>query len=282
MSRLNIRRRVAVLAFVVGAAAVSAVVGPAAPAHALPPSLVTASSGFGSPVFAVAVATCPAGTALVGAGGRIANGNGNVVMTDVIPNVAAGTVTVWGHENGAYGGMWETLAFAICDAQITGVVRVTVQSANNSLDKNLTATCPAGTTLTGLGYELWNGNGNVFPEDVAPNAALNTGIFAATENGVYMPAWTLLGYVICGNVPAGAAPTRIANVGPVNMVNVKSQTSVCPAGTDLVGIGGELTTPNGDVVLDSLSPNATLTQATARGDEFANQNWSVVSYAVCW
>jgi hypothetical protein len=265
MSTRSVSSRMFAAAVAVAAVAVGAAVSVATPAHALPPSLTIAVSPAGvSPISAVAVATCPAGSRLVGAGGQIIPSSGNVVMTDVIPDVGAGTVTVWGHENGAFAPNWQVSAAAICDTQITGVVRVGVTSPNSPVSpKTVNPVCPAGTTLSGTGYQLTGGMGEVFPDDVIPNAALT-------------------GYAICANVPAGATPIRIANAGPTNMGSPKNEVAACPNTTSLVGVGGNLTGGLGDVVLDQLMANPVLTEATARGNEFANANWNVTSYAICW
>src|SRR3954447_20544825 len=128
---MNLRKRLT--AAMAGLAVVGAVVvGAATPAAALPPTLVVQGSTTGSPTSQSATATCPTGWVLIGTGGRIDNGGGNVVMTDVIPTVTAGTVTVWGHEKGAYAGNWTVFAYAICDNRTTGVVRVGLASANNA------------------------------------------------------------------------------------------------------------------------------------------------------
>jgi hypothetical protein len=284
MSIRSISRRVFAATLTVAAAAVGVVVSGATPANALPPSLTVAVSAAGvSPMSAFATATCPAGSVLVGAGGQIVPSSGNVVMTDVIPNVAAGTVTVWGHEKGAWAFNWQVSAEAICDTQITGVVRVAAASAlSAATPKTVLPLCPAGTTLTGTGYQLENGNGEVFPDDVIPNAGLTGTSVVAFANGGYAANWRLTGYSICANVPAGAAPVRVVTAGPFNGVSPKDSVATCPAGTDLVGVGGNLTGGLGDVVLDQLQANPLLTQATARGNEFAAANWSVTAWAICW
>lgn len=283
MSIRCLSRRALGYAVAVAAVAAGATVSVAAPAQALPTSLnIAISAGGMSPTSAVAVASCPAGTTLVGTGGQILPSSGNVVMTDIIPNVAAGTVTVWGHEKGAFAGNWQVSAAAYCDSQITGVVRVTEASPVDSLDKTVTPDCPAGTTLSGVGYQLQNGNGEVFPDDVRPNLALDGSLITAYENGAYVPTWQLFGYAICANVPAGAAPVRADTAGPFNGVSPKDEVVGCPAGTDPTGAGGELTGALGDVVLDQIMPNPANTQATARGNEFAAANWNVTAYLVCW
>jgi hypothetical protein len=284
MSTRSVYSRMFATAVAVAAVAVGAAVSFATPAQALPPSLTIAVSPAGvAPTSAVAVATCPAGSRLVGAGGQIIPSSGNVVMTDVIPDVGAGTVTVWGHEKGAFALNWQVSAAAICDTQITGVVRVGVISPNNPVaSKTVNPVCPAGTTLSGTGYQLTGGMGEVFPDDVIPNPALDGSSIAAFANGGFAANWQLTGYAICANVPAGATPIRMANAGPVNMGSPKNEVAACPNTTNLVGVGGNLTGGLGNVVLDQLMPNPVLTEATARGNEFANANWNVTSYAICW
>jgi hypothetical protein len=55
------------------------------------------------------------GEFLTGAAGGINGGGGDVTLTDVIPDLAAQSVTVWGHSNpGAVPGAYEVVATAIC------------------------------------------------------------------------------------------------------------------------------------------------------------------------
>jgi len=283
---MSLKHRFAVLGMAALAAG-AAVLGTASAAHAAGTSIVvTAASVSGSPVSAFATATCPAGYNLVGAGGGIDGGGGDVVMTDVIPTVSAGTVTVWGHEKGAFAGNWSVVAHAICDSVITGVVRIGVNTASNATTpKTVTPMCPAGKTLSGVGYQLQNGNGEVFPDDVSPNFALDGALLTAYANGGYAANWSFSGYAICADLPAGAVPQRLAAVTAFNSFGSKSiSTATCPAGTRGVGVGGELTGGVGNVVLDRIGPDAQVTLATTRADEFGAyaNNWELLAYLVCW
>jgi hypothetical protein len=283
MSTRNTFRRVLSYAVTVAAVAAGAIVSVAGPAHALPPVSSIAVSGLAAGPAAIAVATCPAGTVLVGTGAQVSPSTGNVVITAIIPDIVAETVTVWGQAKGGWPGMWQIAAVAICDAQIAGVQLVKQSSVFDSNSKGVTANCPAGTTLSGLGFQITNGSGEVFPDDLRPNPTLNGATFFAFENGNYALPWTLDGYSICAVVPVNHVAALVTLAGPNNMASPKSVTAVCPVNSpNLVGLGGELTGGLGDVVLDQLMPNIALDQATARGNDFVMTNWSVTSYAICW
>ena len=60
-------------------------------------------------------ATCPAGKHLLGAGGEIDSGLGEVVLDDLRPDQGLKKVTVTGIEDETgYGGTWFPRAYAIC------------------------------------------------------------------------------------------------------------------------------------------------------------------------
>ena len=64
----------------------------------------------------------------------------------------------------------------------------------------------------------------------------------------------------------------------------KSITVPCPAGTKVVGAGADVTPGAGDVLIQAIRPNATLTSVTvaAREDEDGTAaNWYVAAYATC-
>jgi hypothetical protein len=281
-------RRVATFGVATLALASAVLVGTAGTALAIAaPVLAVNSSVVGSPPNAVSVATCPAGTTLVGTGGRIeqAVGSGNVVMTDVIPNVGAGTVTVWGNENGVYFGNWSVVAIAICDTVITGVVQVAAASPVNAVSpKTVTPFCPAGTSLTGIGYQLQGGNGDVFPDDVMPNGLLGSVVTAYAAPG-FAANWNVTGYALCAPVPAGAAPLVVSNATGFGAVTPRDTWSGwCPAGTMLTGTGAQLTNALGNVIIDQMNPNVLITEAHAQAAEPVAYGpaWDLVSYGICW
>jgi hypothetical protein len=287
-------RRVATVGAATLALASAVLTGTAGAALAVAaPTIVATASVFGSPPSASSVATCPAGTNLVGTGGRVQNqagGGGDVVMTDIIPNAAAGTVTVSGVEVAGFNGNWSVVAYAICDTVITGVVQVTALTAAGAASpKNATPVCPANTSLTGLGYRLRNAGGQVFPDDMAPIAIggnpLGGANITAFAFGGFGGMWDLTGYALCAPLPAGAAPVIVSAVSAFNPNSPKDiDSGACPFGTRQTGTAAEMNGALGNVIADRMDPDAFSLQTQARGFEpvaYGN-NWGIEAFTICW
>ncbi len=285
MNRVRLPRALTAVAVAVAATGIG-LLGGAAPAQAV---TIAVPSAPGSPATATTVAACPIGTSLVGSGGEIAGGGGNVVLSALIPDILAGTVTAIGQENGAYAANWTVSATAICEPMPVPPVLVIAPTVTNSTpNRAVAAVCPAGLDLTGLGYQVIGGNGRVLPQQAMPQGGVGLpspgAMFFAVENGAYAGNWSLVGYSICAN-PAGFAPTMIAVAGAFNSVSPKvTATMVCPAGTVLYGVGAMIGPMAGTVTLDQMVPDAAQTFTTARGDEFGAvaAMWQSNAYGMCW
>lgn len=268
------------------AAAAAVLLGGAPPAHAVAaPTVVSVTVAAGALANASAIAACPPGLNLVGAGGRIAGAAGLVTMTDVIPSVAGNFVTVNGNEAGAGTGVaWAVEAVAICDPTIAGVVRVsTVSPLNGVATKAVTSFCPANTSLTGLGYELRGAGGDVFPDDLVP--AVNSALVTAFDNGGAVGNWSVESYALCAPVPAGAVPaiqtaTTGLNANPAKTID----TPICAAPNRTVGVGAQMTGALGNAILTEMVPNPVATHGTASADAYNGfaGNWRLESFAICW
>jgi hypothetical protein len=279
-------------------AAVLAVAAASAPAHAAGPAEPAPAADSAAVVAAVpglvrvqavspnnslnksVTVACPAGKRVYGAGGRITGGLGNVYMDDVTPSDTLLNVRVTGQENGAYAANWTVTAYAICGNPVLNLQRISFQSATNGVSpKNVVADCPAGTRLYGLGGEVTGGGGNVFMYRLVPNASLTGAAISAAENAADT-SWTLTGYAICGNAPAGLA--RVHAQSPVNSINGKYIGVTCPAGKNLIGVGGEIAGRTGLVVLDDLTPTS-LARVDTAGYENGPvaTNWAVGAYGIC-
>ena len=92
---------------------------------------------------------------------------------------------------------------------------------------------------------------------------------------------------------AAAAPTataavpglvRVQATSGFNSVSKPSPVVTCPAGKRIVGVGAELNGAGGQVIINEVVPNATLTSARAIAYEDASGyagSWSVTVYANC-
>lgn len=97
-----------------------------------------------------AVATCPDGTVLLGAGGRIKDGNGGVLLDAIVPTRTS--VEVRGVALPGYLGQWSVVAVAFCESAEMTSPRVVVSRAGST-----TATCPDDRARSGSGFDLPDG-----------------------------------------------------------------------------------------------------------------------------
>lgn len=277
------RRRLALAGAALGALLASLLLTPASPAQAVPvpvPVSATSPVNAGSPK--VAIATCPAGLSLYGAGGTINGGAGNVVVSDVIPG--PNSVTVWGIEANAFGGNWSVTAYAICGPFTGNVIVTAVTPFNGVAQKSVAAACPAGASLFGTGYELLGANGQVFPSGLVPNAGLTNVTASAVAQPGFGGNWSLRVYGICA-APTGfmqlvAASTPATPASPKGIV-----TPMCPGAANVHGVGAQVSGAGlGEIILQTIAPG---TGALVDGEAVAVEsapvagNWAVTSYAIC-
>jgi hypothetical protein len=117
-------------------------------------------------------------------------------------------------------------------------------------------------------------------DDVTPADNLLSVRVTGQENGVYAPNWTVTAFAICGNPVLNLQ--RISFQSATNGNSPKSVVADCPAGTRLYGLGGEVTGGNGNVFMDRLVPNFTLTGATiSAAENKADTSWTLTGYAIC-
>jgi hypothetical protein len=71
---------------------------------------------------------------------------------------------------------------------------------------------------------------------------------------------------------------------PTNTVASKTALATCPAGKQVVGVGGEIRGGLGTVTMNRLEPDPALKTVTVKADELdgdSANNWSVQAYAMC-
>jgi hypothetical protein len=271
----------------------------ASPAAAAVPGLeavsatLVASSNPGQSV----TVSCPPGKKLISAGGYITGGLGSVAMDDIFPNQATDSVTVTGKETDPYASSWRPTAVATCAPALPGLEWIQAQSPNNSSDKDVEASCPAGKQLVGSGYTIENGSGEVLVKTDAPQSALGGGggpaatsiIVGAIEEGPanYAPAWTLNAFAGCADPLAGQNVIQAFST-PFDSTSPKAVSAVCPAGQVATGVAGAGGGVGAVVVMDDAVPNnvdAGIAPTQANGYAFeedpTNSPWHLVMYALC-
>lgn len=261
------------------------IVAPAAPAHAIAgTTLVATPSDFTSAAKSV-TATCPANTVVFGAGAKIVDGLGNVLISDLVPDATLTSVRAQGAENGTMNTAWQIIVYAICGTAVPNMELVEEPSLDNGTSRSprvAIAECDAGQALYGTGFKLDGAGGEVFIDSVRPDAALTTNTVGAYEDNNYAPNWDLTAYAVCGDPVANMSleyDTSSYDTDPTHTSDVE-----CPSnGSTLTGIGGYLVGASGDNLMDRLQPNTGLRKATAggRANGVVGISWGQDVYAIC-
>jgi hypothetical protein len=260
----------------------------AAAASAAVPGLerVVGQSEFNSVNVKAQGAPCTPGKRLLGMGGDINNGLGQVEMDRLRPGLFGSTVIAVEDQDGTTNN-WFVRTYSICADPLPGLQIVSETGPSNSRNKHITATCPAGKRVVGTGGEILGEESRVVLNGLEPTTDLTqVRVRGAEDQNEPTGDWALRAYAICAQPPPGlelAPPGVSAN----NSAPFKSASAACDPGKRLVGLGGRITggTPvAGQVVLDDLTPNPALTGVTvgAREDQDGvDEDWRVHAFAIC-
>jgi hypothetical protein len=164
--------------------------------------VVSAVTTAGSPKTRSASASCPAGTRVLGVGGGILAGSGEVMLDDL--RIGADLTGVWvtGTEDGdGFAGQWRVQAQAVCAAVQPGQQRIAVTSPTNSNEfREVVVTCPVGRQVHGAGAELTGAQGQVRIRAIRPrrySGGRSVEVLANEQRDGYGGAWSLTGYAVC-------------------------------------------------------------------------------------
>jgi hypothetical protein len=227
-------------------------------------------------------AYCPDGKQVLGTGGEITGGLGEVIVDEIVPLADLSGVRVEGYEDAVYNSNWHVTAHAICADPVPGLRRVTGSSGISSTDKGADAFCPPPLFTTGAGAELTGALGEVTLQDITPNLAFAHAM--AREEDNYTDVWWVKSYAICVSpLELGEVLNAYSATSAYNSADLKSATVSCPAGRHVVGAGGVAGNGSGEMVMDDITPNQTLTSVTAVGYETDpySDNWLVEAHAIC-
>jgi len=245
-------------AMIVVAALAAALVG-AAPAQAADQERAESPYDTASPK--TAVASCPNGQEVIGASGRIKDGDGGVRLSAIIPG--QNTVTVRGEAFADHEGAWSVIARAVCAPPSDTLAQAATIESGPS-----TATCPSGTDLSGAGFDLGGGSvlTGLIPDSIAQTVTVRTPYILIGSAPV--------AYAICvPEIPLFFTVQFEAS----SLTNTIAPKTVTTGGTPpenfppLTGVGGEInwihhgpgpTVARSDVFIDTLMLNADLTSMT--------------------
>jgi hypothetical protein len=240
---------------------------------------VSATSASDSSNKGVTVA-CPVGKRLLGTGGELAGGGGQVALNDIIPNAALTGVTVRGMEDGdGTTANWSVTAYAICSTPVAGRERVVTTSPTDSSSKGVSVPCPPDKEVTGVGGEIGGGGGEVVLDALFPNAPSIAGANAFEDENGTASNWFVRAFAICA-----ASSQRVVTKTPSDSED-KAEVAECPAFKQLTGGGGDITGGSGQVSLTEIFPaDVALTGFLAAGEEDGNDfagDWFLRIYGIC-
>jgi hypothetical protein len=143
--------------------------------------IVPASTGSTSEPFKEIAASCPSGKEVVGTGGRITGGAGQVELVTQ-PGFPRQGVAGGLEDLDGFAGSWSATAYAVC-VKVAGVLDIHLVQNQTAVDtvnpKSASVSCPSGTRLTGSA--VWTDlPGNAF--NLRPNSSTPTSVTASARN----------------------------------------------------------------------------------------------------
>lgn len=274
-----------VLAIALLAAGLSATVSAAPASAALPGAELvwSPSAPPSSETTRSAAAACPTGKRVVGTFAFTSGAPRDVVITALIPT-GAGAIGIAREDQDGTDANWSLTVQIVCAAPIPGLITVSAFSATDSSNKQVTATCPAGTRLFASGWNLTDSGGQVMLNQVAQAADLSgVSITGMEDQDGYGTAWRLTTYGICAQwLPGLALTTATSSIDSAD----KSVLLVCgpgqrrlTAGWSLIGSGSS---PAGQVLAQPGSSGTNWYELVAiEDDDGFTGSWYATGRVVC-
>ena len=157
--------------------------------------IVTVTSAFGVGTGKNASASCPSGKRLLGTGTALANGFGQVSVSNLTLSDTAVFAFAADDQDG-YSAGWSVTAYAICANPLAGLEIKTGSSANDSSTQKLvSANCSAGKKALGQGWGM-GGDGQVYVNYFGIGDTGVTHVANEDDDG-YTPNWSIVAAVIC-------------------------------------------------------------------------------------
>ncbi|MER7421029.1 hypothetical protein ABT346_30330 [Micromonospora peucetia] len=170
---------------------------------ATPPAGLVTVSGSSAPSFGTSnwfEKSCPAGKHAIGVGGAVVGAaNSEVILEDL--RINQNSVVVAGAEDGTgFADTWWLDATAICADPLPGEQRVIDDSVYSSAaTQSVTATCPAGTRVHGVGGEILGGDGQVRLTEMRATSSTVVTVRAMEDENGFSSNWKVRAYAVCAN-----------------------------------------------------------------------------------
>jgi hypothetical protein len=180
------------------------------------------------------------------------------------------------------------VAAAPASAAVPGLSYVTAFSVTDStVYKSITADCPAGLRVIGLGFWLEGAPGAVVLDDFIPNATSVT-VGAGEIVGPGEPSdgttqsWRVGATAVCAVAPPGLEIVTDVTGTESGGVPYAEATATCPSGKSLLGAGANLNQGFGQISINTLAITSGSVRGVAVPDEDGfSGTWSMKVYAIC-
>lgn len=248
--------------------------------------IVTESSPSDDTLYKGIHVDCPRGKKVIGGGGviRDAGSNAAITMLRPEPRTLWDSFVVAAKETVPFDRNWSVVAVAVCADPPPGLEYVSTQTGldSNPFKSNI-ATCPSGKKVIGVGGWVNSTRRSVVLDEITPATNLQTVRASAYETeGGNPDEWSLSTWAICADPVPGL--TLVTKTGTRSAGQSKAIFADCPTGTKVHAVGGDIHGGNGQVVLNSLYPQAGLASAMlqARTDVTGYAGlWQVRIFAIC-
>lgn len=251
------------------------------PAAALPGIVVVSTSlPADSVAKKAAEAACPQGLVPFGGGAEVDGGGDAVRLISSFPAGNSWVVFAREHADG-YAGDWSMRAWVICGKEPPGYQTVSAHADGSLTSAAVTATCPAGRKVLGVGGSAVFGSlhavldtirplpglGGVKVEAFADGPGVTEPIHAMAAAVCAMPGFGL--QMVSLSTPSSSSAYKTISVG-------------CPPGTDAHGVSASLSGAIGGAHIDGMSVFSIGVYAVARERPGGYRgSWKLEVFAVC-
>jgi hypothetical protein len=248
-------------------------------------------------------AVCPAGTRVLGGGGKLNGTNGagprgGAMLVTSMPHKASvngpDSWLVMGRERSSgFSGSWSVTATVVCGAQPAGyqIVRrfgdteLDRPSGGGAFTNDAVAPCPSGTKVLGMGAELLFADGRTSIKAILPTAAGTSATAIGVLQAGFSAPLQMQAVAICATAPEGWQV--VSSTSATQKKAFITQSASCPAGKRPIGAGvsnrdifGQVYTEHVNVV--SFSTVQKVNVAASYFDPSGSPpTWSIIAFATC-
>jgi hypothetical protein len=239
----------------------------------------------------VTSAFCPVGKDLIGTGGRVLGGGGNVLLESIVPDLDTDGVVVSARENLAgTSSNWQVEAVAVCadDGSVPGMYLVdSVDTTSSGADEaaSTRANCDEGDQVLGVGFELSGAPGRLHLTTLMPTENSVVAVGHEDAAGTTAP-WDVTVFGICAPLSNSQVHTD-SNTSDTSSGSHWS-TASCPDDFNVTSGGGTVyeSGSSGHVTLYSFSPGSFeetdyATTSSLEPPPGTTGNSTLYSYVVC-